>query len=128
MTPADLATAIRQATTTVLTDHDLDATVVPETVTVERPRNPEHGDYATNIALQVAKRAGTNPRELAGWLVDALASDPAIASADVAGPGFINLRLAADAQGKLVADILEAGQNYGRSDICLLYTSPSPRD
>ncbi|MCT2045927.1 arginine--tRNA ligase [Corynebacterium sanguinis] len=117
MTPADLATAIRQATTTVLTDHDLDATVVPETVTVERPRNPEHGDYATNIALQVAKRAGTNPRELAGWLVDALASDPAIASADVAGPGFINLRLAADAQGKLVADILEAGQNYGRSDI-----------
>ncbi|MCT1414202.1 arginine--tRNA ligase [Corynebacterium sanguinis] len=117
MTPADLATAIRQATTTVLTDHDLDATVVPETVTVERPRNPEHGDYATNIALQVAKRAGTNPRELAGWLVDALATDPAIASADVAGPGFINLRLAADAQGKLVADILEAGQNYGRSDI-----------
>ncbi|MCT1412211.1 arginine--tRNA ligase [Corynebacterium sanguinis] len=117
MTPADLATAIRQATTTVLTDHDLDATVVPETVTVERPRNPEHGDYATNIALQVAKRAGTNPRELAGWLVDALATDPAIASADIAGPGFINLRLAADAQGKLVADILEAGQNYGRSDI-----------
>ncbi|MCT1882777.1 arginine--tRNA ligase [Corynebacterium sanguinis] len=117
MTPADLATAIRQATTTVLTDHDLDATVVPETVTVERPRNPEHGDYATNIALQVAKRAGTNPRELAGWLVDALASDPAIASADVAGPGFINLRLAADAQGKLVADILEAGQDYGRCQI-----------
>ena len=117
MTPADLATAIRQATTTVLTDHDLDATVVPETVTVERPRNPEHGDYATNIALQVAKRAGTNPRELAGWLVDALATDPAIASADVAGPGFINLRLAADAQGKLVADILEAGQDYGRCHI-----------
>ena len=54
MTPADLATAIRQATTTVLTDHDLDATVVPETVTVERPRNPEHGDYATNIALQLS--------------------------------------------------------------------------
>ena len=117
MTPADLATAIRQATTTVLTDHDLDATVVPETVTVERPRNPEHGDYATNIALQVAKRAGTNPRELAGWLVDALATDPAIASADVAGPGFINLRLAADAQGKLVTDILKAGQDYGRCHI-----------
>ncbi|MCT1556130.1 arginine--tRNA ligase [Corynebacterium sanguinis] len=117
MTPADLATAIRQATTTVLTDHDLDATVVPETVTVERPRNPEHGDYATNVALQVAKKAGTNPRELAGWLAKALSADDAIESADVAGPGFINLRLAADAQGKLVADILEAGQDYGRCQI-----------
>ncbi|MDY5786104.1 arginine--tRNA ligase, partial [Corynebacterium sp.] len=115
MTPADLATAIKQATAAVLSSHDLDASVVPETVTVERPRNPEHGDYATNVALQVAKKAGTNPRELAGWLVGALSDNPAIASADVAGPGFINLRLAADAQGKIVTDVLEAGTSYGTS-------------
>lgn len=65
MTPADLATTVHEATVKVLSDHNLDASVVPDAVTVERPRNPEHGDYATNIALQVAKKAGTNPRELA---------------------------------------------------------------
>ena len=84
---------------------------------MERPRNPEHGDYATNIALQVAKKAGTNPRELAGWLAEVLAEDPAIAAAEIAGPGFINLRLAADAQGQLVAKVLEEGAAFGNSDI-----------
>ena len=90
MTPAELATTVKAAAERVLADHDLDASVVPDTVTVERPRNPEHGDYATNIALQVAKKAGTNPRELAGWLAEVLAEDPAIAAAEIAGPGFIN--------------------------------------
>ena len=115
MTPADLSQLIRQAAVSVLTAHDLDASVVPETVTVERPRNPEHGDYATNVALQVAKKAGTNPRELAGWLADALAADAAIDTAEVAGPGFLNLRLASAAQGQLVGEILAAGISYGGS-------------
>ncbi|OIR42026.1 arginine--tRNA ligase [Corynebacterium sp. NML140438] len=117
MTPADLATTIHEATVKVLSDHNLDASVVPDVVTVERPRNPEHGDYATNIALQVAKKAGTNPRELAQWLADALLENPAIADADVAGPGFLNLRLATDAQGQLVADILAAGNTFGNSTL-----------
>ncbi|WP_288750978.1 arginine--tRNA ligase [uncultured Corynebacterium sp.] len=117
MTPAELATTVKAAAERVLADHDLDASVVPDTVTVERPRNPEHGDYATNIALQVAKKAGTNPRELAGWLAEVLAEDPAIAAAEIAGPGFINLRLAADAQGQLVAKVLEDGAAFGNSDI-----------
>ena len=117
MTPADLATTIHEATVKVLTDHNLDASVVPDLVTVERPRNPEHGDYATNIALQVAKKAGTNPRELAQWLADALLENPAIADADVAGPGFLNLRLATGAQGQLVADILAAGDAFGNSTL-----------
>ncbi|MEH0146808.1 arginine--tRNA ligase [Corynebacterium sp. Q4381] len=117
MTPADLAATIRQLTFDVLSARDLDTSVLPEEVTVERPRNPEHGDYATNIALQVAKKAGMNPRELGQLLVDALLNNPAIASADIAGPGFINLRLAADAQGQLVAQILEAGEAYGRSEL-----------
>ena len=117
MTPADLAAVIRQLTFDVLSARGLGTSVLPEEVTVERPRNPEHGDYATNIALQVAKKAGMNPRELGQLLADALSNNPAIASADIAGPGFINLRLAADAQGQLVAQILEAGEAYGRSDL-----------
>lgn len=116
MTPADLASLIKTTATTVLSDRELDASVLPETVVVERPRNPEHGDYATNVALQAAKKVGVSPRELAAWLVDSLATNPAIESAEVAGPGFINIRLAADAQGQIVAEILRAGENYGHSD------------
>ena len=117
MTPAELATTVKEAATRVLAAHELDASVVPETVTVERPRNPEHGDYATNIALQVAKKAGTNPRELATWLVDDLSANPAIDSAEIAGPGFINLRLAAGAQGQLVAKVLEEAEKFGHCDL-----------
>jgi len=117
MTPAELATTVKEAATRVLAAHDLDASVVPETVTVERPRNPEHGDYATNIALQVAKKAGTNPRELATWLVDDLSANPAIDSAEIAGPGFINLRLAAGAQGQLVVKVLEEAEKFGHCDL-----------
>ena len=116
MTPADLASLIKTTATTVLSDKDLAASALPETVVVERPRNPEHGDYATNVALQAAKKVGVSPRELAAWLVDSLATNPAIESAEVAGPGFINIRLAADAQGQIVAEILRAGENYGHSD------------
>ncbi|MBP3949003.1 arginine--tRNA ligase [Corynebacterium sp. Marseille-P3884] len=117
MTPADLTSIVRTITVDTLDKHDLDSSVVPETVTVERPRNPEHGDYATNIALQVAKKAGTNPRELAGWLIDALSARPEIDSAEVAGPGFINLRLGAAATGSIVSDILEKGPSFGSSDL-----------
>ena len=117
MTPADLATLIKETATAVLEAHDLDSGVVPDAVTVERPRNPEHGDYATNLAMQVAKKAGVNPRELAGWLTEALAENDAIDVADVAGPGFINIRLAAAAQGDIVGKILAAGDDFGTSEI-----------
>ncbi len=117
MTPADLAELLRRIAAAVLTEHGLDAAALPETVTVERPRNPEHGDYATNLALQVAKKAGANARELAGWLADALAAADGIAAAEVAGPGFVNLRIDADAQGGLVASVLAAGASYGHSDL-----------
>ncbi len=115
MTPADLASLIKETATGVLTAHDLDTSVLPDQVVVERPRNPEHGDYATNLALQVAKKAGANPRELAGWLAQALAADEAVDSAEVAGPGFLNIRLAAAAQGGIVAKILTEGEAYGNS-------------
>ncbi|PYE12629.1 arginyl-tRNA synthetase [Williamsia limnetica] len=113
MTPADLAVLLRAATSTVLTDHGLDSSALPEAVVVERPRNPEHGDYATNIALQLGKKVGANPRELAGWLTAELLTRDGIASAEIAGPGFVNIRLAADAQNAVVADVLADAGTYG---------------
>lgn len=115
MTPADLAELLKITAAAVLAEHDLDVSALPQTVTVERPRSPEHGDYASNLALQLGKKVGANPRELALWLAEALANADGIASAEVAGPGFINLRLEASAQAKIVNDVIGAGQTYGNS-------------
>src|ERR1700753_1797962 len=107
--PADLAELLKATATAVLAEHALDTAVLPPAVTVERPRNPEHGDYASNLALQVGKKVGANPRELAGWLADALTRADGVASAEVAGPGFINLRLEASAQAVVVNTVIDAG-------------------
>ncbi|OBK12597.1 arginine--tRNA ligase [Mycobacterium asiaticum] len=117
MTPADLAELLRITAAAVLTEHDLDVSALPPTVTVERPRNPEHGDYASNLALQVGKKVGANPRELAGWLAEALQQADGIANAEVAGPGFINMRLEASAQAKIVTDVIDAGDSFGHSQL-----------
>ena len=116
VTPAALADLVRSSAVQIFTDRGLDLSILPEQVTVERPRNPEHGDYATNLALQVAKKAGLQPREFAEALAEVISSAPGIASAEVAGPGFLNLRLAADAQGEIVRQVLDAGADYGRGD------------
>ncbi|BBY05079.1 arginine--tRNA ligase [Mycobacterium noviomagense] len=116
MTPADLAELLSTTAAAVLTERGLDASALPATVTVERPRNPEHGDYASNLALQLGKKVGVNPRELAGWLTEALARADGIASAEVAGPGFINMRLDASAQGVIINNVIDAGEHYGHSD------------
>jgi arginyl-tRNA synthetase len=113
VTPAALAELVRSVAHDVLTGRGLDPAVLPAMVTVERPRDPEHGDYATNLALQTGKRAGVAPRVLGGWLAEALAQHPGVRSAEVAGPGFLNLRLAADAQGEIVAQVLAAGARFG---------------
>ncbi|HVQ52885.1 MAG TPA: arginine--tRNA ligase [Mycobacterium sp.] len=132
MTPADLAELLKSTAAAVLAEHGLDTSALPATVTVERPRNPEHGDYATNIALQLAKKVGANPRELAGWLAEALANHDGIASADVAGPGFVNLRIEASAQGVIINNVIGAGANYGDSeelkgeDVNLEFVSANP--
>ena len=115
MTPEELSTLIATRAESVLSHHGKDASVLPPTVTVERPRNPEHGDYATNLALQIAKKVGTSPRELAGWLAEDLATNSAIGTVDVAGPGFLNIRLAAAAQGEIVGRILAEGERFGSS-------------
>ena len=91
--------------------------VLPEAVEVvlERPKSRDHGDYATNIALIAAKVAGMNPRELATLIADRLQGAQGLASAEVAGPGFINIRLSAESQGSIARDIVLAGPAYGRS-------------
>ncbi|BBX42508.1 arginine--tRNA ligase [Mycobacterium simiae] len=115
MTPADLAELLKTTASAVLAERGLDVSALPETVTVERPRNPDHGDYASNLAMQLGKKVGANPRELAGWLAGALVAADGIASAQVAGPGFINLRLETSAQAKVVNDVIDAGDRFGHS-------------
>ncbi|PRC44447.1 arginine--tRNA ligase, partial [Mycobacterium sp. ITM-2017-0098] len=117
MTPADLAELLRTTAAAVLVEHGLDSAALPDTVTVERPRNPEHGDYATNLALQLGKKVGVNPRELAGWLATVLVEKDGIAAADVAGPGFVNLRIKASAQNLIVDNVIAAGSSYGQSTV-----------
>ena len=95
---------------------DLPDAELPSAVKVERPRNRDHGDWATNVAMQYAKKAGTNPRALGETIASILAENDGIASVDVAGPGFINIRLDAEAAGELARTILAAGQAYGRSE------------
>jgi arginyl-tRNA synthetase len=76
----------------------------------------EHGDYSTNVALQLAKQVGRPPRELAALLAERVAAAPGVASVDVAGPGFLNVRVAAAAQGVVAGSVLAAGDAYGSSD------------
>jgi arginyl-tRNA synthetase len=114
VTPAALADLVRSSAVQILAARGIDHAVLPEKVTIERPRNPEHGDYATNLALQVGKKAGLPPREFAEALAEALTATDGIEAAEVAGPGFLNLRLAADAQGEQVRQVLTAGDSYGQ--------------
>jgi arginyl-tRNA synthetase len=116
VTPADLAELLKITASAVLAEHGLDASALPQEVTVERPRNPEHGDYASNLAMQLSKKVGANPRELGGWLAAALAQADGIAAAEVAGPGFINMRLEASAQAMIVNSVIDAGKSFGNSD------------
>ena len=88
---------------------------VPTSVNVDRPKSRDHGDYATNVALVLAKSAGVVPRAIADLLVVGLAEVPGIAGAEVAGPGFVNIRLDSAAQGELARTIVEAGTAYGTS-------------
>ncbi|MGW0431178.1 arginine--tRNA ligase [Micromonospora sp. NPDC003197] len=116
MTPAKLAEVVLSAAHAVFIDRGLDHTILPETTAVERPRNPEHGDYASTLAMQLAKRAGVPPRELATALAERLGQEPGIKSVEIAGPGFLNIRLEAAAAGQLARAVVEAGPAYGRSD------------
>ncbi|WP_213982314.1 arginine--tRNA ligase [Sphingomonas sp. dw_22] len=96
---------------------DLPAGLERRAVTVEPPRDPSHGDLATNAAMVLAKPAGTNPRALAEKIAAELEKLPEVASVSVAGPGFINMSLTDDTWRAELGEILKAGENYGRSTI-----------
>ncbi|MBC9226657.1 arginine--tRNA ligase [Aeromicrobium sp. 636] len=114
MTPEQLSDAIVAALTSLVDAGRVTLSdPVPSQVRVERPKVKEHGDYATNIAMQLGKKAGMNPREFAELLATELAGADGISAAEVAGPGFLNIRVAAGAQGEIARHVLEAGATYG---------------
>ena len=89
---------------------------LPGAITLERPKNRDHGDYATSIALQLAKTAGKSPRDIAQIIIDQLSNVELIASLDIAGPGFINITLNRANQAELVNTILKAANDYGKGN------------
>ncbi|MGY1915640.1 arginine--tRNA ligase [Blastococcus sp. SYSU DS0973] len=114
MTPEQLRDVVRTAVAAVVERGELPVEV-PADVVVERPKNPDHGDYATNVALRLAKPAGRPPRQVAELLAAQLRAHDGIATVDVAGPGFLNITLAQGALGKIAVDAVTAGQAYGRT-------------
>jgi arginyl-tRNA synthetase len=115
VTPAQLSQAVQSAVRAAVEAGELNV-AVPETVTVERPKNRDHGDYATNVALQLAKAAGQPPRQVAELVAARLRELPGVAKVDVAGPGFMNVTFDAATQGELARTILAAGAAYGHND------------
>lgn len=115
MTPDRLSQEVLSAARAVFADRGLDDSVLPESVSLERPRDRDHGDYASTLALRLAKPAGVPPRELAGELAERLGRVAGIKSVEVAGPGFLNLRLDAAAAGELARVVVQAGGAYGHS-------------
>jgi arginyl-tRNA synthetase len=121
MTPADLSAALLDIVTAVVDRRRVEGVEPVELsvddVPLERPKNREHGDWSSNVAMRLAKKVGANPRELATEIAEAAAGIDGVASAEVAGPGFINFRLDAAAAGQLAQTILDAGEGYGRTDV-----------
>ncbi|MGO2520964.1 MAG: arginine--tRNA ligase [Microbacterium sp.] len=118
MNPDTLAEAILAVVTQIAKtsrpDEALDLDV--SEVVLERPRNRDHGDWASNVAMRLAKKLGMNPREFAQRIADEIVGADGVASAEVAGPGFINFRLDAAAAGVLAQTIVNAGDAYGTND------------
>jgi len=119
VTPQDLARQLFELILVVVARHQpaqpLQLSVAD--VVIERPKNRDHGDWATSIALKISKPLGLNPRELAAELATELALVEGVAGVEVAGPGFINVRLDASAAGVLAHTIVEAGAEYGNGDL-----------
>ena len=116
MTPAELSSSLLAVVQGVLERRGVgdDVTVAPADVVLERPKNRDHGDWTSNVAMKFAKRVGVPPRELATELAGELAEVDGVADVDVAGPGFINVRLDAAAAGQLARTIVEQGEAFGR--------------
>ena len=113
MTPADIAASILRILASLQASGSLNAGELPADITVERPKNRDHGDWATNVAMQWGAKLSANPREFANLLSAELAKEPGVEKVDVAGPGFINITLSAAAAGELAKQIVLAGEKFG---------------
>jgi len=118
VTPAELSAAIRACLAAAIAEGDLalDPAALPAVIQVERSRQREHGDWSTNVALQLAKPAGVAPRIFAEVLAARLREIGGVAAVGVAGPGFLNISLEAAAAGELARSIVQAGESYGRGE------------
>ncbi len=115
--PADLSVALLSVVAAISERRGGEAVLTVDDVQLERPRNRDHGDWASNIAMKLAKPLGVNPRDLAEEIAAAVADIAGVASVDVAGPGFINITLDAAAAGALAKTIVEQADAYGRGDL-----------
>jgi arginyl-tRNA synthetase len=117
MTPADLSAAILRIIADLQNAGRLSALDLPEEIVIERPKNREHGDWATNVAMQLGSKFGLNPRAFAEVIAPEISKLEAVEKTDIAGPGFINITLSAGAAGELAKAIVEAGSSYGRGHL-----------
>lgn len=116
MTPADLSAAIIRILSALQSSGRLGAADLPAEVVIERPKNREHGDWATNAAMQLAGKFGMNPRAFAELLAPEFEALDGVAKVDIAGPGFINITFSAAAAGEAAKTIVEAGAAFGRGN------------
>jgi arginyl-tRNA synthetase len=111
-----IAQLVQQALDVLKQDGVVAADIMPQ-IKIERTRDKQHGDFATNIAMMLAKAAGCSPRELAQQILDQLPQSAELLKAEIAGPGFINFFLAADANQRVIEEIFASADAYGRSDL-----------
>jgi arginyl-tRNA synthetase len=116
VTPQELASALARILTDIVAARGADIEVTEQDTQVERPKNREHGDWASNAAMKFAKRIGANPRELAEEISARAAEIDGVAKAEIAGPGFINITLDAASAGETARRVVEQGEAYGRGD------------
>ncbi|RIX31099.1 arginine--tRNA ligase [Amnibacterium setariae] len=116
MTPAELQVAVGELVRSAAARRGADLALSDADVVLERPRSREHGDWASTVAMRVAKRIGMPPRDLAQELASDLGALPGVAEVSVAGPGFINITLEAASAGALAARVVAEGEAFGRGD------------
>ena len=115
MTPEELSKTIKKSLESLISAKKIAVKDIPE-IKIERPKSKDHGDYASNIALMVAKPAGVNPREVAQLLVDELSKNQAFKKVEIAGPGFLNFTLESARLGEIVRTIIKEAINYGHTN------------
>ncbi|MCK5121192.1 MAG: arginine--tRNA ligase [Methylococcales bacterium] len=111
-----LETLLQQSVVALKSEGIIGQDITPQ-INIERARDTRHGDFATNLALTLAKAAKTNPRQLAEKVIAALPADSAVSKVEIAGPGFINFFINADTQFQIIKQIHDSGRQFGLSDI-----------